>query len=300
MKRVLVTGASGFIGRHVVASLGSAGWTVRTLHRGNPIPGIKDHVAADVTRDPLTVALRDISAVIHLAGLGDIAASTLHPLDYNLVNAVGTLQILEAARQSNATVVLASSQHVYRPSARRLTEQSPPRPQNVYGVSKMIAERWCEMYGQEYGLPTRAVRLFSVYGPGQVGQGASGVVSIFTERATRDEPIIVMSGQRRDFTHVHDVVRGLIAALDYSSTGYGVFNIGTGVGTNFGNLALLIRELLSSSSDVDTSRMSSTSKHLIPSVERARVELGFASQISLLEGLQDYFDWTRKAAIRFA
>jgi UDP-glucose 4-epimerase len=296
---VLVTGASGFIGRHTLAALAPER-TVRTLHRGKALPEAADHASLNVATDSLLPAMDGVSDIIHLAGVGDVGASQDDPLGYNLVNAVGTLRILEAARLRDATVVFASTQHVLRPSVGRLTERSAPHPQNVYGASKLMAERWCELYGRIYGVRARVVRLFSVYGPGQIGQGNSGVVSIFFQRAAHDEPIIVMSSQRRDFTHVTDAVRGLIAALDYASGGHAVFNVGTGVGTSFSRLARMIRKLLGSRSRIDESQMQPTRRHLIPSVEAARGQLGYTARITLSEGLQDYRDWTQQATIRTA
>jgi UDP-glucose 4-epimerase len=299
LSKILVTGASGFIGRHAVCALMAEG-SVRTLHRGAALPNVADHYTVDVVRDPILPAMDDVTAVIHLAGLGDVAAAQHDPLGYNLVNAVGTLRVLEAARLRDATVLFASTQHVFRPSARRFTESSTPHPQNVYGASKLMAERWCEMYGEVYGLRVRVVRLFSVYGPGQAGQGNSGVVSIFFDRAARNEPLVVMSNQRRDFTHVADAVRGLLAALNYGPSGHARFNIGTGVGTSFGRLARMIRTLLRSESEIDDSRMERTSEHLIPSIAAARTLLGYQPRVSLGEGLQDYRDWTRQATLRSA
>jgi UDP-glucose 4-epimerase len=297
--RVLITGASGFIGRHTARAM-AAEYVVRTMHRGAALPGFPDHASVDIVTDPILPWMDGVSAVIHLAGIGDVGASRNDPLGYNLVNAVGTLRILEAARLSKAAVVFASSQHVFRPSTSMLTERSTPHPQNVYGTSKLMAERWCEMYGRVYGVRSRVLRLFSVYGPGQTGQGNSGVVSIFHDRAALGEPIIVMSNQRRDFTHVADVVRAFLAALTYRSEGHALFNIGTGAGISFGRLARTIRTLLQSSSSIDESHIQRTTQHLVPSVEAARAELGYEARIALLEGLQDYCDWTRQSALRTA
>lgn len=296
--RVLITGASGFIGRHTVAHMMREGHVVRTVHRGAALPGVADHCRADVSSDDLAPALATMDAVIHLAGIGDVAESQRDPLRYNLVNAVGTLRVLEAARHRGAEVVMASTQHVYRPSSRRVTERSLPTPQNIYGASKLMAERWCEIYGRAYGLRARVLRLFSVYGPGQVGQGASGVVAIFTARALAGSPITVMSDQRRDFTHVDDVVRGISAALALPAPGHALFNIGTGIGTSFSSLARMIRALVGSDCAIDASSIARTTDHLVPSVELARKQLGFEARIPLQQGLREYCERTRTAALR--
>lgn len=298
--RVLVTGASGFIGGHVVRAVQEQGWDIRTLHRGGPIPGVTDHAFANITLDPLGSALSDIDAVIHLAGQGDVAASAKDPLGYNLVNAVGTLRVLEASRLVGARVIFASTQHVYRPSRGRLSERQSPNPQNVYGTSKLIAERWCEMYGATYGMSVAALRLYSVYGPGQVGQGASGVVSIFAQAAMNNRTISVMSDQRRDFTHVSDVARAVITTIEKEPRGFNLFNIATGVGTTFRQLATQLIRTTHSKSQIDDSGLVPAQGHLVPTIDRAASELGFTTQIPLAEGLKDYFERLRDTAVRSA
>jgi nucleoside-diphosphate-sugar epimerase len=117
--RILVTGGSGFIGRHVVAELLGAGHRVTTLHRGEPLSGPDPagpapcHRRADVLSDDARKAAAEAEAVVHLAGRGDVQASYREPLAYGRLNADGTLNVLEGARAGGAHVVLASTQRVY-------------------------------------------------------------------------------------------------------------------------------------------------------------------------------------------
>nr|MBA2450008.1 NAD(P)-dependent oxidoreductase [Chloroflexota bacterium] len=170
--RVLVTGASGFIGRHVSAELHTAGHRITTLHRGGPIslpsagtaaaPNL-EHTRADVLSEEARAAVQAADAIVHLAGRGDVQASFREPFEYNRLNALGTLNVLEAARASGAHVVLASTQRVYRPTSGSICEEAPLEPADPYAHSKLIAEHWCRMYAELLGVPTTVVRLFSVY-----------------------------------------------------------------------------------------------------------------------------------------
>lgn len=287
--RVLVTGASGFIGRHVVTELVGAGHRVTTLHRGAPVgaPGV-EHVRGDVLSDQARTVAGAAEAVVHLAGQGDVRASFDRPFEYNRLNALGTLNILEGARGTRAHVVLASTQRVYRSAPEPLREEAPLQPADPYAVSKLVAERWCRMYAEQLGVPTTIVRLFSVYGPGQVGQGTSGVVSIFLGRAVRGEPLYVHAAQRRDLTWVGDVARGIRLAMETPPTGPAarVYNLATGVGTSLEELARLICRVVASTSVVVPPEAPSPEGDRIADVARGRAELGYAPKVALEDGVR--------------
>ena len=294
--RVVVTGASGFIGRHVVAELIDAGHGVATLHRSEALPldGV-EHTRAAVLSDAARVAVRAADAVVHLAGRGDVRASFEQPFEYNRLNALGTLNVLEGARETGAHVVLASTQRVYRSAGGPLREDAPLRPADPYAVSKLVAERWCRMYAEQLGVPTTVVRLFSVYGPGQVGQGTSGVVSIFLARALRGEPLAIHAIQRRDLTEVGDVARGIRLAIERPPTpgAARVYNLATGVGTSLEELAQLVCRVLNSRSAVVPPEQVSPEGDRVADVTRARADLGYAPTVGLEVGVRRMAEWER-------
>ena len=289
--RVLVTGASGFIGRHVVAELVGAGHEVATLHRGAALEGAK-HTRGDVLSETARAAAARAEAIVHLAGQGDVQDSFRRPFEYNRVNALGALNVLEGVRaagaEAGAHVVLASTQRVYGPATGSVREDAPLAPADPYAVSKRVAEQWCEMYAVQLGVPTTVVRLFSVYGPGQVGQGTSGVVSIFLDRARRGEPLQVHARQRRDLTFVGDVARGIRLAVERPPSAHQarVFNLATGVGTALDELARLIVHVLGSSSPVVPPSVDAAEADRVADVTLARTELGYAPAVGLEEGLR--------------
>lgn len=288
---VLVTGASGLIGRHTVELLLRRGEAVRTFQRSDPLQADVEHVRGDVRTDAdaLCRAARDCRAVVHLAGRGDVAESRRDPVGYAELNATGALHALEAARTSGATFVLASSQRVYPLQPAPCAEDAPLAPDSPYGYAKWVAELWSRMASEHFGTTTRVLRFFSVYGPGQQANGGSGVVSIFANAALKGETLSVQSAGRRDFTDVRDVARTIALTIDAPADGtHRVYNIATGCGTTFGALAELVVGLSGSRSRVEMELREAAGRDLVADVARARAELGFSAEITLADGLAHY------------
>ena len=141
--------------------------------------------------------------------------------------------------------MLASSQRVYPLQPGLCLEDAQLAPDSPYGYAKWVAELWCRMASEQWGLSTRCLRFFSVYGPGQQANGGSGVVTIFARAALAGAPLLVQSAGRRDFSSAGDVARGIGLALDLPpDSSHRVYNVATGVGTTFRALADLLRHEL--------------------------------------------------------
>jgi len=325
---VLITGASGLIGRHTVALLQQRGESVRTFQRGR-FPGPTDararggerragtehqpgreqtpgsehlasveHIQGDVRTDlqALCAATRGCRAVVHLAGRGDVGESRRDPLGYALLNATGALNALEAARSAEAIFILASSQRVYPLQPARCREDAALAPDSPYGYAKWVAELWCRMSSEQFGLTTRCLRFFSVYGPGQQPNGGSGVVTIFARAALAGDPLVIQSPGRRDFSSVLDVARGIELALDLPpDQTHRVYNIATGVGTSFRELAELLVELTDSRSTIDADLVEPSGSDLVADISRAQAELGYQPCVGLREGVELYLQWLRNS-----
>jgi len=292
--RILVTGASGFIGRHVVSELTASGHQVLALARqpadfgSVPGPGGVTSIRANVLSDEARAAAGTVDAIVQLAGRGDVQASFREPYEFNQLNAQGTLNVLEGARDGRAHLILASTQRVYQPTTGLISEDAALGPTDPYATSKLVAEQWCQMYAEQLGVPTTVVRLFSVYGPGQVGQGNSGVVSIFLSRARRGEPLAVHADQQRDLTWVGDVARGIRLALEHppaSDRPWRVYNVATGVGTTLHQLALQVRDVTGSFSEVLPPTARSAEGDRVADISRAQAELGYQPTTTILDGL---------------
>src|SRR5207249_6049012 len=144
-----------------------------------------------------------------------------------------------------------------------------------YGLAKLVAEASCRLYTERYGLATRAVRLFSVYGPGQRGQGSSGVVAIFARRALAGRDLVVEPGPGRDLTYVDDAARGLCLALEQARPGFRVYNVASGEGTALEALAKAIVGLVGSRSRILPPTEPWRGGDLVADLGRARRELGY-------------------------
>jgi nucleoside-diphosphate-sugar epimerase len=302
---VLVTGASGLIGRHAVSELRRRGESIRTFQRTpqrTPSPPScetsgeppLEHVVGDVRTDgaELVAAAAGCRAIVHLAGRGDVGESRRDPLGYAALNATGALHALEAARTVGATFVLASSQRVYPLQPGRAREDHVLAPDSPYGYAKWVAELWCRMASEQYGLTTRVLRFFSVYGPGQQPNGGSGVVTIFARAALAGQPLIVQSAGQRDFTDARDVARGLALAVDLPpDEQHRVINVATGAGTTFLDLARRITGIARSTSPIDVRITEPVGSDLVADIGRARDELGYQPCIELDAGLQHYVRW---------
>ncbi len=291
--KVLVTGGTGFIGGHLVGALMERGHQVITLSTRAEGPEGTEHHQLDITSPEATALAGRVEAIAHLAGLSNASLSFANPLLFNRVNALGTLAVLEGARQAGARVVFASSQRVYRPSLQAIPESGLLEPQDPYGYSKLCSESWMDMYARFYHLPTVCLRFFSVFGPGlKVASGTSGVAGIFVGRALRGEPLTVHAHQRRDLTYVSDVVQGILLALEKAVAPGSCYNVATGVGTSMEEFAHLVCKLTHSHSTV-TIEDSESFGHLVADISRARDELDYSPRIDLVEGLESYIAWYR-------
>jgi UDP-glucose 4-epimerase len=291
--RVLVTGGTGFIGRHLVEELMERRHQIVTLSRRREgVPGA-EHYSLDVDSDAAIDVATSVDATVHLAALSNASESRNEPHLFNRINALGTLSVLEGARRGGARVIFASSQRVYRPSLQPIGEDGLIEPQDPYAYSKLCGEQWLEMYGRFYDVPCCTTRFFSVYGPGQVIEGGtSGVVGLFVGRALRGEPLVAHTNQLRDLTYVSDVVRGIILALEKPASPGSCYNVATGRGTSMVELAKAVREATGSRSDIVVEHGQEFG-YLVADVSRARAELGYEPMVGLSEGLERYVAWYR-------
>lgn len=294
--KVLVTGGTGFIGRYLVADLLHRGHEVTTLSRSAAPAGWPcRHVQADVLSDTARDLARAAEGIAHLAGLPDVAYSQRNPYESNLVNAAGTLNVLEGARAGGGRVVLASTQRVYVASPEPVDEDAPLTDENPYAVSKRVAEEWLTMYHRLYAVPTVALRGFSIYGPGQlVESGASsGVVSIFAQQALAGQPLAVDRPLLRDFVYVTDAAAAFRLALTVPGAVGGVYNLGAGVATPLVVLAERVRDVIGPNVPVSPPPPGQAVGY-VADLTRARADLGYEPTISLDEGLQRYVAWLQQ------
>lgn len=217
---VLVTGATGFVGTHLVSRLLDAGTRVRVLVRHDNRVERAETATGDLTDfESVFEAMRDIGTVIHLGGIASVGLAQESPHEAFRVNTLGTQNVMEAARLRgvNRAVVL-STAHVYgRPLQLPVTEEHPVAPASVYAATKLAADTIAMAYHQNLGLAVNILRTFNVYGPGQ--RAATVISSIAQQALQRGEVRVQDSRPKVDFVFVEDVVDGLIAAATAQAIG---------------------------------------------------------------------------------
>jgi UDP-glucose 4-epimerase len=212
-------------------------------------------------------------------------------LKVNEVNTTGLLNILQACVNSHVKKVInASSSAVYgKVQYLPLDEDHPKMPISPYGVSKLMAEHYCRVFSEIYGLRVVTLRPFTVYGPRMRPDLA---ISVFTKRALNNQIVEIFgSGDKtRDFTYIDDVVEANRLAIE---NGVGeAYNIGSGTRISIKQLANEIIKVVASSSEiVYTSPQKGDTEHTWANVEKARKELGYSAQVELNQGLRRYVRW---------
>jgi UDP-glucose 4-epimerase len=257
--RILVTGGAGFIGSHLVEALLESGYSVRVLDdlssgKLSNLPIDRCHltlVVGDVADAPTVErAMKDCSAVVHLAAVASVQASVDDPVATHQSNFVGTLNICEAMRQAGVRrVVYASSAAIYGNNGEgmAITEDTPKNPLTPYAVDKLASEHFLDFYRRQHGLEPVILRFFNIYGPRQDPSSPySGVISIFSERAQKKLPITVYGDgeQTRDFVYVNDLVKVLVQAVSEPEPINEPVNVGFNRSTSVNELAATLSELL--------------------------------------------------------
>jgi UDP-glucuronate 4-epimerase len=241
--KVLITGGAGFIGSHLAKALLANGAEVGILDnfddfyspatKRQNIKGLKARLFTADIRDPEAVhaaASEGWDAIVHLAALAGVRPSITSPRSYIETNVTGTLNVLEAARSAGiGQVVFGSSSSVYGASGKGPFKESCPLPATLspYAATKVAGEQLCSVYSHLHGLRCGVLRFFTVYGPRQRPDLA---ISKFTRAILENQPIPFHGdgSSRRDYTHVSDIVAGIMAALEYHKEPYEVFNLGSG------------------------------------------------------------------------
>ncbi|MDP2718347.1 MAG: GDP-mannose 4,6-dehydratase, partial [Dehalococcoidia bacterium] len=302
-----------FIGSHICTRLIKEGYEVICLDNFDPYydPGIKRKNIESLLKDKkfklvegdirdeglLQDALKGVDYVFHYAAQAGVRASVQNPLKTHEVNATGTLQILRACVKSNVkNLINASSSSVYgKVEYLPLDERHPTVPVSPYGVSKLLAEHYCRVFSEIFGLKVNSLRLFTVYGPRMRPDLA---ISIFTRAALKNDTIVIFGDgtKTRDFTCVDDVVEANLSAMEKANGG--VFNIGGGNRISVEELAQLVIRVTGSSSKVVYSESQQADvEHTWANIEKARNDLGWEPKTKLLQGLERYADWVGKSEL---
>lgn len=311
-RHVLVTGAGGFIGSHLVETLVGLGAQVRAFVRYNSRndPGLLKMLPADVLanveiipgdlRDltALKTAMRATSHVFHLGALIAIPYSYVHPAEVVEANIIGAMNMLLAAREQGVErLVHTSTSEVYGTALRvPIDETHPLQGQSPYSASKIGADKLAESFYLSYGLPVVTLRPFNTFGPRQSARAV--IPALITQAISQTTIQLGNLDARRDFTYVSDTVNGFLKIAQTPGVEGQTINLGTGQEIRIGDLVKLVLALVDHPVEIviDPARLrpeKSEVQRLISDNRLALQKLGWSPQVSFEDGLQKTFEWIK-------
>ncbi len=312
MAKCVVTGGAGFIGSHIVEMLCARGDEVvvydnlKSGYLHNIQPFITQHdvemIHGDIMdRDHMVEVFAGATSVFHLGALISVPESMAKPVDYVTINAIGSLNVLEACRLAKVkNVVLSSSAAIYgnNPTIPKV-ETMIPEPLSPYAVTKLDGEYYFQMYRAQYGLNAVALRYFNVFGPRQDPKSQyAAAVPIFIDKALKNEDITIFGDgeQTRDFIYVKDIAQGNLLAAE---KGGDVFNVAWGQRITVNDLAKTIIKLThSTSAIVYLPERAGDIKHSMADNQKIVKKLGFAATSTLESGLRDTIAYFREVGVK--
>ncbi len=312
-KKVLLTGADGFVGSHLAEKLIDLGANLTIVVRGTSNHGTSSYhfknLATKYVKKCKKIICCDISStdiirhvikskpqiIMHLAANAYVPYSFEHPLEVNEANVVGTLNILEAARQIKNVekIICTSSSEVYGTAlTKKIDENHPLNPTSPYAASKAAADRYCFSYIQTYNLPITIIRPFNTYGP----RHTYDVIPKFIKMALKNKDITIHGNgkQSRDLTYVSDAVSAFLLVSEKKQCLQKVINFGTGKDYSINFLANKIKLISNSKSKiVFISKRKAEVQRLTCDAKLCK-KLGWKHLVDIESGLKLNIDWARK------
>lgn len=311
-KRVLITGADGFMGSHLTEALLQAGALVSIYLRGSSINGPGTHTLKNIahlenklahiitgdiaSRDSVALIAQNKPQIIfHLAADAYVPNSFEHPIEVKETNLDGTLNVLHAAMAIDGLeqVVVTSSSEIYGTCTGFINEDHPMNPSSPYGASKAAADRFAFAYWNTYHLPIAIIRPFNTYGP----RHTYDVIPKFIRLALEGKPITIYGSgeQTRDLSYVDDMIRAfIIMGTDQKAIGQAV-NFGTGQDVSVIDLAKKIKEYSGSKSEIVhlPPRPAEVGK-LLCDYSKAQKFFGWTPTVSIDDGLKKNIAWAKE------
>jgi dTDP-glucose 4,6-dehydratase len=318
MKKILITGASGFIGSHLTEKLVNLGHTVRVIVPYNVENswGWLDYLDAQIKKnlevisgdicdqDLINKSVKNVDVVFHLAALISIPYSYISPRSYVSVNITGTLNLLEAARTHLVELIVnTSTSEVYGSSQYSpIDELHPLNAQSPYAASKIAADQLCLSYNKSFNLPVTIIRPFNTFGPRQSLRAA--IPTMITQVIINKKEINLGNLiSKRDFSYIDDTVMGFVSCLSNKKCIGEVINLGSGYDFSMQEVLLIIEDILNKKLkvNVDQNRIrpeKSEVNHLLSNNTKAKKLLNWEPQFKgkkgFEEGIRKTIEWFGK------
>lgn len=275
--KVLVTGATGFIGKHLIHELEHQGIN-HVVFQGDiqkniqEWGGMQDGTYSDVTH------------CVHLAAKTYVPDSWKNASAFYQVNCMGTVNVLELCKRTGAKLIYLST-CVYDQSDIPIKEEFTLSTKNPYAHSKRIGEDLCTFYKNEMGVDVIIMRLFNIYG---TGQRKEFLISKLVNQVLRGEKIEVANLlPRRDYVHIDDLIKAILAAI-HSGIRFGIYNVGTGISYSVQEVIQILCELIGMDQEVVNLNITRSNEqyNVIADISKIEQDLGWRPEISLREGLE--------------
>lgn len=312
-KRILVTGADGFMGSHLTERLLEAGAKVSIYVRGSSTIGttqynlknvkplekrFEDIITGDIgSPDCRTLVKKNCPDIIfHLAADAYVPNSFTHPLEVMETNVLGTLNMLHAVMETKCTkrIVCTSSSEIYGMTiGGGIDEEHPLYPSSPYAASKVAADRYCYAYWNTYHIPAAIIRPFNTYGP----RHTYDVIPKFIELALKGETLTIHGDgkQSRDFTYVDDMIDAFLIMGSHTAAVGKAVNFGTGKDISVNYIAKKIKEISGSGCDIiHTADRTSQVRKLKCDYSLAKKLFGWKPKIDIDEGLRRNIEWAKE------
>lgn len=302
--RVLITGGAGFIGSHLIERLLARG--VETYIYD--LPAIRHRMTNNdavfipgsiLDLESLRVAMTGMDAVYHLAAIADVRVVYEDPCYAEMVNARGTINVLEAARRCKISrVIYGSTTWVYGETDAEVVDEDTPLspPNHLYTATKLASEYYCISYDKLYGVPTTILRYGIPYGP-RARDGT--VIANFVERALKGEPLTIAGDglQFRQFIYVEDLAEGNVLALKRVAA-HKVYNLDGAEKITVRQIAETVQKAVGNVEIEYTEARPGDFAGKVASSKRAKDELGWEPRVSFEEGVSRYIQWRREEMVR--
>jgi nucleoside-diphosphate-sugar epimerase len=288
LKKILITGSSGFIGKNLVESLLSE-YEITGLSKQQK-NSKSNHIIKDISKIT-SKDFKNIFCIIHLAAITDLKVCKDYPDQCIATNVLGTQKILESARKNNCKVIYASTSHVYGiPKKLPINETTSTSPTSMYAGSKLAGEILCESYHKQFDMDISIVRIFSVYGP---ESNNHYVVPNIVEQLKKSNKIKLGNiNSRRDFIFISDVINAFKIILN-NINGFNIYNVGAEKSYSIKEICkkfeklhgkkIIIKSTVKQNSKFDA-------KNIVCDATKLK-KLGWKSKISLDEGLKKMYEY---------
>ena len=287
MKKILITGATGFIGTNLIPELIKNHKIVGISK--NKIKSSKNFISSnvDITNKNLKIKNK-YTDIIHMAAHSDVTYCNLNPTKCYELNVKSTQKMLEIARKNDSNFIFLSSSHVYgNPIKQPIVEDSVCNPSTHYASSKKMSEILCETYAKTYGLDIQVARLFSVYGP--KSPKSNLIFNIIDQIINNSKIILGNTYPKRDFIFISDVIMGLTKILNSKKKGFQVYNLGSGKSVSVENIVKNCLTISNKKLKTISSKEKRRKNEIIniqANISKMEKEFNWKAEISLKKGLE--------------